>query len=78
MRETPLYAELRKGMRSASDEDFLRDLVRFVSSFADHDQECPATDANGREAELAVCRCGFARWYDFLDELERRWSQSGS
>jgi hypothetical protein len=64
-------------MSSASDEELLRDLVRFVSSFAEHDPDCPAITASGREAEFVVCRCGFARWYDFLDELERRWSLPG-
>jgi hypothetical protein len=78
MRDTPLYAELREHMAQASAEELLADLQRFMDSFGDHDPDCPGFAARGRDAELATCSCGFARRWDFLDELERRWSQLGS
>jgi len=72
MKDSPLYAELLRTMRSATDEAFVADLARFVDSFADHDDDCPAYSARGRDEELAACSCGFARRHDLLDELRRR------
>ena len=72
MKDSPLYAELLARTQTATDDELLADLARFVDSFGDHDDECPGYGAVGRHAELAACRCGFARRYDLLDELRRR------
>ncbi|MEO8638963.1 MAG: hypothetical protein ABI458_03495 [Chloroflexota bacterium] len=72
MKDSPLYAQLLRQMRVASNEEFVADLTRFVDSFADHDDDCPGYGARGREEELAACSCGFARRHDLLDEVQRR------
>lgn len=72
MKDSPLYAELNRQMKAATDAEFLADLIRFVDSFADHDDDCPGYDVYERAAELAVCSCGFARRHDLLDELRQR------
>ena len=72
MKDTQLYAQLLGKMRAATDGEFLADLTRFVDSFADHDDDCPGYSVVGRDAELAVCTCGFARRHDLLDEVRRR------
>ncbi len=72
MKDDPLYAELLEKMRTGTDADLLADLTRFIGSFADHDEDCPAYGAVGRDAELAACTCGFARRYDLLDEVRLR------
>lgn len=76
MKGSPLYAELLRQMRVATDEEFVADLTRFVDSFADHDDDCPGYSVRGREEELAVCSCGFARRHDLLDEVRLRLSRS--
>jgi hypothetical protein len=63
-------------MQTATDDELLADLARFLDSFADHDPDCPGFDAAGRDDELATCTCGFARRYDFLDQLKRRFGGS--
>ena len=72
MKDSQLYAELLRTMKMATDEEFLADLTRFVDSFADHDDECPALNVYGREQELAACACGFARRHDLFDEVRIR------
>ena len=72
MKDNPVYAQLTEQMRTGDDEQLLADLTRFIDSFGDHDDECPGSSAVGRDAELAVCACGFARRYDLLDELRSR------
>lgn len=72
MKDNPVYAQLTEQMRTGSDEELLADLSRFIGSFGDHDDECPAYGAVGRDAELAACACGFARRYDLVDELRSR------
>jgi hypothetical protein len=72
MRDSPLYADLVAKMKGATDEEFIADLTRFVDSFADHDDDCPAFNVYGREDELAACTCGFARRHDLLAEVRRR------
>ena len=72
MKDSPLYAHLRREMENATDGELLADLTRFLDSFGDHDPDCPGFDAHGRDAELAACACGFARRYDFLDQLQQR------
>ena len=72
VKDNPAYAQLVQQMRTGTDEDLLADLTRFVDSFGDHDDDCPGYDAVGREAELSVCTCGFARRLDLLDEVRRR------
>jgi hypothetical protein len=59
-------------MATATDDELLADLARFLDSFSDHDPDCSGLDAHGRVAELAACTCGFARRYDFLDQLKQR------
>lgn len=72
MKESPLYAELNRQMKTATDDEFLADLTRFVDSFADHDDDCPAYTVYEPAAELAACSCGFARRHDLLDEVRLR------
>ena len=72
MKESALYAELLARMQTATDEELLADLTRFVDSFGDHDDDCPGFGAIGRDAELAACACGFARRYDLFAELRNR------
>jgi hypothetical protein len=72
VREDPVYEKLVRQMREGTDEELLADLRRFIESFGDHDDECPAFSVVGREAELSACACGFARRHDLLDELRRR------
>ena len=72
MKDSPLYAQLLEQMRSGTDDELVADLTRFIGSFADHDDDCPAYGAVGREAELAACSCGFARRHDLIDEVRRR------
>jgi hypothetical protein len=72
MKESALYAELLARMQTATDEELLADLTRFVDSFGDHDDDCPGFGAVGRDAELDACACGFARRYDLLAELRDR------
>lgn len=72
MKNSPQYAALLQQMKAATDAEFLADLTRFMDSFADHDDDCPAYEIYDRAAELAACRCGFARRHDLLDELRRR------
>jgi hypothetical protein len=74
MKDSPLYAQLRREMESGTNAELLADLNRFLDSFGDHDQDCPGFGARGRAAEMDTCSCGFARRYDFVDELERRLS----
>ena len=71
MKDSPLYAQLRREMENGTNAALLADLGRFLDSFGDHDQDCPCFDARGRGAELETCTCGFARRYDLLDELEK-------
>ena len=72
MKDSPLYAELLRAMKSGTDEDLLADLRRFIDSFGDHDDECLGYDVYGREAELAACSCGFVRRHDLVDEVRLR------
>ncbi len=72
MRDSPQYAELLHQMKTSGDEDFIADLQRFLASFADHDDDCPGYNVSGRDAELAVCTCGFARRHDFIDQVRLR------
>jgi hypothetical protein len=72
MKDSRQYSELLRTMKTATDEEFLADLTRFVDSFADHDDDCPGYSVVGRDAELAACTCGFARRHDLLDEVRRR------
>jgi hypothetical protein len=72
MRDNPLYHRLRQQMRAGTNEDLVADLKRFVESFGDHDPDCPVSD-NLRD-ELDTCTCGYARRFDFYDELLRRLS----
>ena len=72
MKDDPVYVQLLRQMRTGTDAELIADLTRFVDSFADHDQDCPGYDAVGRDAELASCRCGFARRYDLIEELRLR------
>ncbi|MEX1073239.1 MAG: hypothetical protein WED86_06040 [Chloroflexota bacterium] len=72
MKEMPEYAAPVRQMKAATDEEFVADLTRFVDSFADHDDDCPGYSMYERVAELAACRCGFARRHDLFDELEQR------
>jgi hypothetical protein len=76
MKDSRQYAELLRTMKTATDEEFLADLTRFVDSFADHDDDCPGYSVVGRDAELAACTCGFARRYDLLDEARIRLGQA--
>ena len=71
MKETPLYRELLATMTTYSDPDFAADLERFIDSFADHDPDCPVVDVGSRR-ELESCTCGFARRFDFYDQLRIR------
>jgi hypothetical protein len=70
VRDSPLYHDLLRQMRAASSDGLLADLERFVDSFGDHDPDCPVTDT-GRD-EVNSCTCGFARRFDFYEELRRR------
>ena len=72
MRDSPLYAELLQQMQASSDDELIADLERFLGSFADHDDDCPGYNVFGRDAELAACACGFARRYDFIDQVRLR------
>jgi len=72
MKESPLYAQLLQQMKGATDDELVADLTRFVDSFADHDDDCPAYSVYERADELAACTCGFARRHDLLDEVRRR------
>jgi len=72
VKDSPQYAELLRQMQTASDDDLLADLERFLGSFADHDDDCPAYSVFGRQDELAACACGFARRHDFMDQLRAR------
>lgn len=72
MKDSPLYAELLQHMQTSTDDDLIADLERFLGSFADHDDDCPGYNALGRDAELAVCTCGFARRHDFIDQVRLR------
>jgi len=72
VKDSPLYAQLRQQMETGTDDELLADLARFLDSFADHDPDCPGFGAHGREPELTACSCGFARRYDFLDQLRLR------
>ena len=72
MKDSPLYAELIREMKAATDDGLLADLTRFVESFGDHDDECPGYNVHLRDAELAACTCGFVRRHDLLDEVRRR------
>lgn len=72
MKDSPLYAELLRTMKVATDEEFLADLTRFIGSFADHDDDCPGYSVRGRDEELTACTCGFARRHDLLDEVRIR------
>ena len=72
MKDSALYAELLTRMQTATDDELLADLIRFVDSFGDHDEDCPGYGAVGRDAELAACACGFARRYDLFAELRNR------
>jgi hypothetical protein len=67
MKDSRQYAELLRTMKTATDEEFLADLTRFIGSFADHDYS-----VRGRNEELAACTCGFARRHDLLDEVRIR------
>jgi hypothetical protein len=78
MKDSEKYAELLRTMKTATDEEFLADLTRFVDSFADHDDDCPAYNVYGREAELEACTCGFARRHDLLDEVRLRLAGTSS
>ena len=72
MRDSLQYAQLRQRMTTGTDHGLLADLARFVESFGDHDPDCPSFAIHGRDAEFATCTCGYARRYDFFDELSRR------
>ncbi len=72
VKNNPQYAELLLHMQTASDDDLLADLERFLGSFADHDDDCPAYNIFGRQDELGACTCGFARRHDFMDQLRSR------
>jgi hypothetical protein len=72
VKDNPEYARLTQQMRTGTDEEFVADLTRFVDSFADHDDDCPGYNVYARDAELAACRCGFARRHDLLAEVRLR------
>jgi hypothetical protein len=72
MKDSRQYTDLIRAMKTATDDEFLADLTRFMGSFADHDDDCPAYNVYGREQELAACTCGFARRHDLLEEVRRR------
>lgn len=74
MKDSPLYEQLPREMKAATNEELVADLNRFVDSFADHDDNCPGYNVVGRDAELAACTCGFARRHDLLDEVRLRLS----
>jgi hypothetical protein len=78
VKDNPVYAQLMEQIRTGTDAELLADLVRFVDSFADHDDDCPGYAVVGREAELAVCSCGFARRHDLLDEVRLRLAASSA
>ena len=59
---------------SRMSDPLISDLRRFVLSYGEHDQACPARDATGPAAiDPAACACGFTpRLEQLLRALEDR------
>jgi len=49
------------------------ELRRFVLTYAEHDPDCPAIDANAWDEQRRVCVCGLApRLDELLGKLDER------
>ena len=49
------------------------ELRRFVLTYSEHDDDCPAIDSNSWHDQKAVCVCGLsARLDELLEKLDAR------